>query len=165
MLFQSICLKKTKKIKKGCFQKKRSAYVARKHLNEIGKELIQKTKIKNKLNKISENIYGNTLEAIIGAIYLEKNLDYTKTFIERNIINSKHINHLINTDYKSVLQEKAQKNNQKVQYKTINTKGPEHKKEFNIAIFVDNVNVAEGKAYSKKQAEQIAAKKALQTRV
>jgi len=154
--------KKNQKDQEGILSKKRSVFIARKHLNEIGKELINKTKIKNKLNKISENIYGNTLEAIIGAIYIEKGFKDAQTFIERNIINSKHVNDLINTDYKSVLQEKTQKNKQKIKYKVINTEGPDHKKEFNIAIFVDNINVAEAKAYSKKQAEQIAAKKALQ---
>ena len=84
-------------------------------------------------------------------------------FIEGNIINSKNKNSQKNVDYKSILHETAQKKNQTIQYKIINTQGPDHKKEFSIAIFVDNVNIAEAKAYSKKQAEQMAARKALQT--
>tara|TARA_B100000287_G_scaffold419556_1_gene457921 strand:+ start:686 stop:1207 length:522 start_codon:yes stop_codon:yes gene_type:complete len=155
--------KENKKDQEGTLSKKRTLFVARAHLNKIGKQLIKKTKIKNRLKKIPENIYGNTLEAIIGAIYLDKGFKQTKVFIEGNIINSKNKNSQKNVDYKSILHETAQKKNQTIQYKIINTQGPDHKKEFSIAIFVDNVNIAEAKAYSKKQAEQMAARKALQT--
>ena len=139
----------------------RAIIVSRKHLNKVGKKLIKPSNIKSSLKRIPDKIFGNTLEAIIGAIYIDKGIDKTKQFIVYNIINSEVITELMGGDYKSDLQKRVQKNKQKIEYKLIESKGPDHSKEFTIAVFVDNKNISQAKASSIKEAEQKAAKKTL----
>ena len=139
----------------------RAIIVSRKHLNKVGKKLIKSSNIKSCLKIIPEKIFGNTLEAIIGAIYIDKGIDKTKQFIVYNIINSEFITELTGGDYKSDLQKLVQKNKQKIEYKLLESKGPDHSKEFTIAVFVDNINISQAKASSIKEAEQKAAKKTL----
>ena len=70
----------------GDLSKKRSVIVGRKNLNKIGKEILSKKHIQHNLHTITPNIYGNILEAIIGAVYLDSGHDKTKDFIENQII-------------------------------------------------------------------------------
>jgi len=59
------------------------------------------------------------------------------------------------------LQKQIQKKKQKIKYKLVETDGPDHNKEFNVAVYIDSVNIAQAKASSIKEAEQKVAKKAL----
>ena len=61
-------------VEEGFLSEKRAAIVSRKHLNLVGKKIIPKIKIKSNLKNIPLNIFGNTLEALIGAIYLDKGI-------------------------------------------------------------------------------------------
>jgi len=127
----------------------------------VGKKLIKPSNIKNNLKRIPDKIFGNTLEAIIGAIYIDKGTEVSKKFIINNIINSKFIKELTNVDYKSQLQKAGHKNKQKIEYKLLESEGLDHSKEFTVAVFIDNVNISQAKAPSIKEAEQKAAKKTL----
>jgi len=64
-------------------------------------------------------------------------------------------------NYKTKLQELVQSEGKRVSYKVISESGPEHAKTFEVAAFVDDIEVAVGSGSSKKRAEQEAAKKAL----
>lgn len=152
---------KNKTKKEGFLSKKRAVIVARKHLNMIGKKLIKKENLKTNTKTISDNIYGNTFEALIGAIYIEKGIKETRQFIIDQVINSEFIEGLINTDYKSNLQKIIQKNQRKIKYTLINTSGPEHSKEFYVKLAIDNKKISCAKGRSVKEAQQNAAKKAL----
>ncbi|MDC0204617.1 ribonuclease III [Flavobacteriales bacterium] len=152
---------KNKNKEEGFLSQQRAIIVSRKHLNKVGKKLISPVNIKSRLKILPEKIFGNTLEAIIGAIYIDKGIGKTKEFIVYNIINSEFITELTGTDYKSDLQKLAQNNKQKIKYKLLESKGPDHNKEFTVAVFVDNVNISQAKAPSIKEAEQIAAKRTL----
>ena len=145
----------------GFLSQKRAIIVSRKHLNKVGKKLITPTKIKSNLKKIPEKIFGNTLEAIIGAIYIDKGIDKTKEFIIKNIINSEFIKEFTGADYKSELQKLCHKNKKQIEYRLLESKGLDHRKEFTIAVFLENVNISQAKASSIKEAEQKAAKKTL----
>ena len=149
--------------KEGYLSKKRAVIVARKHLNMVGKRVINKELLKTKTETISDNIYGNTLEALIGAIYIERGITKAKQFVVDKIINSEFIDELINTDYKSNLQKIIQKNNYSIKYNLIKTSGPEHYKEFYVTLFIDNKKISSAKGRSVKEAEQKAAKKALKS--
>ncbi len=140
--------------------KKRAIIVGRKHLNLVGKKIIPAQEIKSKLNKIPLNVYGNTLEAIIGAIYIDKGFAKTKRFIQKHIYNSSFLNELTDVDFKSLLLKFSQKKNVNIQYKLEKQEGPDHKKEFLIAIYLNDNKIAAAKGSSKKDAEQKAAKKA-----
>ena len=145
----------------GFLSQQRAIIVSRKHLNKVGKKLIKSSNIKSCLKIIPEKIFGNTLEAIIGAIYIDKGTDKTKQFIINNIINSEFIKEVTGGDYKSELQKLGHKNKQKIEYKIIESKGPDHSKEFTVAVFVNNINISQAKASSIREAEQKAAKKTL----
>ncbi len=144
----------------GYLSQQRAFIVGRKHLNLVGKKIIPESEIKNNLKLVTKNIYGNVLEALIGAIYLDKGIEHTQNFIFEHISNSEFIADLSDTDYKSKLLEISQRKKIKVEYKVLQEEGPDHRKEFLVAVFVDNKQKAEGKASSIKEAEQKAAKKA-----
>ena len=145
----------------GFLSQQRAIIVGRKHLNKVGKKTISPLKIKSSLKAIPESVFGNTLEAIIGAMYIDKGIKKTKQFIIHTIINSEFIEEFSGTDFKSELQKQIQKKKQKIKYKLVETDGPDHNKEFNVAVYIDGVNIAQAKASSIKEAEQKAAKKAL----
>ena len=139
---------------------KKSAIVSRKHLNLVGEKTFSDSDIKTKLKIIPKNVYGNTLESIIGAIYLDKGMGQAERFILKNIYNSEFIEKLSDMDYKSKLLKTSQKLNIKVEYKVLRQSGPDHKQEFLVAVFIGNIKKAEAKAPSIKEAEQKASKKA-----
>ena len=153
-----------KKLKKeGDLSKKRAFIVSRKNLNEIAEKIILKSKIKSNLKSIPTNIYGNILEALIGAIYIDQGLDATKKFIKKHII--KVSNYIENEpkNHKGELMIRAQQKGEKVQYKLLEEKGPDHQKEYIAAVFLANKLLAQDKGTTIKEAEQKAAKKALKS--
>lgn len=117
--------------------------------------------------KARQYILANTIEAIIGAIYLDQGYDIAKYFISKNLF------HLIDKivadqswiDAKSKFQEKAQeKEGQTPLYKSLKEEGPDHDKKFTIGVYLGNNLIAEGSGMSKQEAEQVAAKKALEVK-
>jgi ribonuclease III len=115
--------------------------------------------------KARQSILANTMEAIIGAIYLDQGYDASKYFISKNLF------HLIDKivedkswiDAKSKFQEKAQeKESLTPQYKSLSEEGPDHDKKFTVGVYLDKDLIAEGSGMSKQEAEQVAARKALE---
>ena len=137
----------------GYLSKKRSVIVARKNLNKIGKETLPKEQIQHKLHTITPNIYGNILEAIVGAIYLDLGYNKTKEFTVTHIIKKTKSDKSEN-DYKSKILEWSQKNNKQIKFININQKGPDHKKEYLIQLFVNEKNISEAWGKTIKSAEQ-----------
>ena len=144
----------------GFLSQQRAIIVGRKHLNLVGKEMFSDSDIKSKLKIIPKNVYGNTLESLIGAIYIDKGIRQVQKFIIKYIYNSEFIEGLSDTDYKSKLLKQLQKTKAKADYRVLKREGPEHKQEFLVALYIENIKKAEAKAFSIKEAEQKAAKKA-----
>ena len=71
----------------GFLSQQRAIIVGRKHLNLVGKEMFSDSDIKSKLKIIPKNVYGNTLESLIGAIYIDKGIEQTQKFIIKYIYN------------------------------------------------------------------------------
>jgi ribonuclease-3 len=112
-------------------------------------------------------ILANTLEALIGAIYLDRGYDMAKMFIEKNFIPL--IDDIISAksfiDSKSLFQEKAQEfDGVTPSYRTIRETGPDHDKKFTVGVYIGKELVAEGTGDSKQDAEQLAARTGLETR-
>lgn len=112
-------------------------------------------------------ILANTLEAIIGALYMDQGYDAAKVFIDN------HITPLIEDivangswiDAKSLFQAKAQDLlGQTPSYRTVKESGPDHDKRFTIGVFIGDKIVASGEGKSKQDAEQEAAQKALKAK-
>ena len=112
-------------------------------------------------------ILANTLEAFIGAVYLDQGYDISKSFIEREF--TPLIEGIISAgswiDAKSLFQEKAQEfDGITPSYKTVKESGPDHEKKFTVGVYVGKELVAQGEGDSKQDAEQSAAREALKSR-
>lgn len=151
----------------------RAALVNTKILSETSKELefdafILLSKGEDgEIGRTKQSILADTLEAVIGAIYLDSGYDLCKIFIERYLITklSRILKLGLHKDAKSMFQEKAQsKNGVTPVYKVLQESGPEHRKLFVLGIFIRDEMIAEGKGYSKQEAEEEAARKALETK-
>ncbi|MFZ2621394.1 MAG: ribonuclease III [Minisyncoccia bacterium] len=119
------------------------------------------------VGRARQYILANALEALIGAIYIDQGLDKAKDFIETNF--TPLIEDIISAgshvDAKSLFQEKAQEfDGITPLYKTMKESGPDHEKKFTVGVYVGKELVATGEGESKQDAEQEAAKEALQKR-
>ena len=112
--------------------------------------------------KYRKAIVADIFEGFIGALYLDKGLDEVKKFIYKNVIPFIEEQKLdFFSDYKSKLQELVQTDKRSLEYIVINEEGPAHNKTFTVIVKIDDVIYGEGTAHSKKEAEQEAAKDAL----
>jgi ribonuclease-3 len=119
------------------------------------------------IGKARQYILANTMEAIIGAIYLDQGYDASKYFISKNLFHliDKIIEEKSWIDAKSKFQEKAQEWMSVTPiYKILKEEGPDHDKQFTVGVFLNSELVAEGTGKSKQEAEQIAARKALEAK-
>lgn len=112
-------------------------------------------------------ILANTLEAIIGAIYLDQGYEIAKNFIITHI--APLVEDIIKDgawiDAKSLFQEKIQEHvGITPVYKTIQEYGPDHDKHFIVRVYVGDEMYGEGEGKSKQDAEQEAARKALEAK-
>ncbi len=119
------------------------------------------------VGRARQYILANTLEAIIGAIYLDQGYDTAQGFIEKNF--TPLIDDIISAgswiDAKSLFQEKAQEyDGVTPSYKTVSESGPDHEKKFTVGVYIGKDLVAQGMGDSKQDAEQVAAREALKLR-
>lgn len=110
------------------------------------------------------SIAADAVEAVIAAIYLDKGFENAKEFILKNfsIIIDKAINNKIVLDFKTELQEYLQRNGEiSIIYEMLKFEGPPHRRKFFVDVLIDSNKKGTGVGYSKKEAEQNAAKEAL----
>ena len=111
------------------------------------------------------SILADTFEAFVGALYLEVGFDKCYDIVVDILkveINEAFIKG--ETDYKTQLQEYVQKNGvNQLQYKVIKETGPDHDKEFTTSVLLEGRVIGTGMGKSKKQAEQSAAQKAIES--
>lgn len=111
------------------------------------------------------SILADAVEAIIAAMYLDGGFDPARAFILGHVLeglDEGHIHHVI--DYKTELQERVQrKADQHLQYVLAGTSGPDHNKRFTMAVLLNGKELARGDGRSKKEAEQAAARAAMET--
>lgn len=116
------------------------------------------------VGRARQYILANALEAIIGAIYLDRGYNTARDFIFEFIapLTDKIVEEELWVDAKSRFQEKAQDiEGVTPSYKTTKEVGPDHDKKFTVGVFLGNTLVSEGSGDSKQDAEQEAARNAL----
>lgn len=162
-----ILYKRFENKKEGFLTSTRSRIVQRETLNKIAVELGIDKIIKSSTKNLAHNtnIYGDALEALIGAIYLDQGYRTTKKFVFETLI-KEHINIdsvLKNeVDFKSRLIEWGQKHKVDVVFEVTNASYDEHSNPiFESCAIVGGENLGCGRGYSKKESHQKAAKKAL----
>ena len=110
-------------------------------------------------------ILANAMEAIIGAIYLDKGYETVKKFIKKHILIElpEIIEKKLYKDHKSLLQELSQDEiGTTPTYEVMDEWGPDHDKHFKIGVYLGDELIGEGEGPSKQEAQQSAAKKALE---
>ena len=151
----------------GFLTKMRSKIVKRKTLNRIADDMgIDVVLQENNDTRLSESMKGNALEALVGAIYLEKGFDVTKRIVVNKILR-RHLNiqdlEEQDDNYKSQLLEFCQKNGSEIDYRVLERFKMENRDRFKIAVFLDGKEIATGEDFNKKSAEQNASFKAMKT--
>jgi len=152
----------------GFLTEMRSKMVNRHKLNEIAVKMgLKKITFYNRLDnalKISQ-IFGNTLEALIGAVYLDKGYKKTQRWVEDFIISP----HLFTDDLESVeiniknkLYGWANKNGKQLEFETLDEKFENGRRLFTIGATVDGELLSQAKGYNKKDASQVAAQIAVE---
>jgi len=119
---------------------------------------------KDNNTKARDYILANALEALIGAIYFDQGWEMSDQFITRFVITKlpEVLELGLWMDSKSRFQEAAQEIvGVTPTYRVTNEEGPDHEKEFTIAVYLDKEKVAEGKGTSKQEAQTDAADVAL----
>ncbi len=152
----------------GFLTEMRSKMVNRQTLNEIAikmglKKITSYNKSDNSLK--SSQIFGNALEALVGAVYIDKGYPKTKDWVLKKMI----VPHLFAEDLeqldinqKNKLYSWANKSGKNLEFETIDEKMENGRRLFTVGAVVDGQVIAEGKAFNKKDASQIAAQTAVE---
>lgn len=107
-------------------------------------------------------IVADIFEALMGAIYIDLGFSTVRNVILKVVVPYiEDPNVTFFSDYKSSLQEYVQTEQKSLEYKLVNEEGPAHDKRFTVDVVIDNIVYGTGIGTSKKEAEQEAAKVAL----
>lgn len=132
---------------------------------EFGQHLLLSRGEEDSNGRQNESILANTVEAVIGALYMDQGIDAVREFLTIVLIPNieEYVQKKVFKDPKSLLQEYVQSKKQNSPlYKVLHEEGPAHAKRFTIGVFVENVQVGEGVGKSKQEAEESAAEQALE---
>ena len=160
-----ILFKKYPDKREGFLTSTRAKIVQREHLNALALALgIDKIVMQGHQSSTHNNyIYGNAIEALIGAIYLDRGYRYVKDFIRNKIID-KDLSEFVRQErnHKSRLIEWAQKHKVPFEYTLIDVKTDENNNPmFRSAVSLAGVPAGEGRGYTKKESHQLASKRAM----
>lgn len=131
---------------------------------ELGKYLMLGKGEDHNGGRERDSILADAFESVLAAIYLDGGLDVAKKFVMRFILSELQGNEEdIFKDYKTALQEIIQRNpEENVSYILTGEEGPDHDKVFTVQVHLNSNVIGVGTGKNKKQAEQMAAKKALE---
>ncbi len=150
--------------KEGYLTQLRSKIVNRIYLNEIGRLLDLENQLIIELNQsVNNNIAGNLLESLIGAIYLDTGYDGAKKFIFEKIITSEAIIEKLENkivSYKGFLLEWSQKNKKQLEFKVYKEENANNFTIFVCEVYQKNEMLSRGREVSKKKAVEKASKRA-----
>jgi ribonuclease-3 len=150
--------------KEGTLTKYRAKIVSRENLNQIGLkiDLVNFLDQKSKVN-FGKNIHGNLLEALIGAVFVDRGYKKCSAFVMKKILGEHvDINQLQHTvlSYKGFLIEWGQKTKKSVKFKTNTDNGLDPEFNYTTQIFLDDKQIVKARGVSKKKSEEKAAKRA-----
>lgn len=148
----------------GYLTKMRSKMVSRASLNAVAKELNFQSLIFSKgALHASDNMLGNVLEALVGAIFLDKGFQYCEKFIHKHILSKVEALEVLEQkiiSYKSWFIEYCQKYKHSFKFETFEEQNNETQKYFSVRLYLNDVVIVKARATSKKKAEEKAAQRA-----
>lgn len=148
----------------GYLTKIRARIVNRQMLGEVGKQAQLNTVIEARIgtDDSMDKIIGNALEALIGAIYLDRGFEQARKSVKQNLLAKfLDLDQVLqeSQDYKSAIIEWAQQHKHKIQFDTTDSVAEDQM--FECIVLINNEPLARGKERSKKKAEQVASKLAV----
>jgi ribonuclease-3 len=152
----------------GFMTEMRSRMVRRESLNSVAMQMgLNKLVLFNQADRslARSHIFGNALEALVGAVYLDVGYARTRSFVLKQMIKAYMDMDLIeatDTNHKNKLLSWAQRHGKKAEFVTLSEKMVGPRKVFNVAVVLDGEQVATGTGYTKKEASQAASQHALQ---
>ena len=147
----------------GFLTQTRSKIVSRKTLNIIAIKINLNTVLKHQVSS-NRSIFGNALEALIGAIYLDKGYQFTSNYIEDKLIRPHLDIHQMAKEvssHKGKLLEWGQAQKKQVVFKLVSSHGKDHEKSYEVMVMIGQKKYADAVGTSIKRAEELAAKRAL----
>ena len=158
------------KLPEGELTKRRAALVCEKSLCgfsrelELGKYLLLGKGEEKGGGRERDSILADAFEAVLAAMYLDGGYEVARNHALRFVLREiEHPEDDVFKDYKTVLQEIIQRNPEEtVTYKLVGQTGPDHDKIFTVEVMLNSNAIGKGSGKSKKQAEQMAAKQALE---
>lgn len=143
----------------------RSRLVSRQNLNNLGAKLGLNELIQSNLDRESKTVFGDALEALIGAIYLDRGYTFAQQFVEQKLLQT-HIDIeeviITETDFKSRTIEWCQKEKLMFDF-VLSEKEDKNEKLYTAELIIENEIKGIGTAYTKKKAEQLAAEQFYKT--
>lgn len=137
----------------------RAKIVNRESLNKLGQKIGLKELVQyNQNSRAHRSVYGDCMEALIGAVYLDHGFEYSKKFVIKKLVKPHYdLEELVSriTNYKSRLLEWSQKENKELRFEIID----EEDRKFTAQVFINDQAMSKGFGFSKKKAEQDAAHK------
>ncbi|MGZ3864395.1 MAG: ribonuclease III [Bacteroidia bacterium] len=150
----------------GALTQARSRIVSRQQLNKLAHKMgIDNLLVSDIKGSLPQSVYGNALEALVGAVFLDKGYVKTKKIILQKMIKQHlQVDTLINedTDYKSQLINYCQRQKTPAHFKVLSEGKEGAKKVYHIGVEINHELVAEATNPSKRAAEQLAAMAALE---
>ena len=147
----------------GFLTQMRSKIVNRKMLNRLALEINLNKLVRHHKSTSQKSIYGNALEALIGAIYIDKGhhkiVDFIKNTLLLPRLNLTTLTKEV-VSYKSKVLEWGQQNKKDIKFKILQTTGKDHKKFYKVVLLLEGETIAEGEGSSIKRAEEHASQKA-----
>ncbi|HVW96614.1 MAG TPA: ribonuclease III [Mucilaginibacter sp.] len=148
----------------------RSKIVSRNNLNALARKLGFDRLIEYDSRMLNSSrqgsLLGDAFEALIGAVYLDKGYDFTRSFLVNYIIKA-HVDiqtlEQTETNFKSKLIEWCQRHSKDVVFYLVDNDDGENSKLFTVQAIVDGDVMGQGKEFSKKNAEKLAAEKACES--
>lgn len=145
----------------------RSRLVSREALNilarKIGLDALVMYDTRRKGVSSFKYLYGDAMEAFVGAVYLDRGFGFCKKFITHKLMQSHFdLDEIIRTtkNFKSKLIEWSQKHGHSIKFETFESKGDNKNRQFKVRLLVNEEEISIGTGFSKKKAEQDAARRA-----
>lgn len=149
----------------GFLTEMRSKIVSRTQLNKLSQKLGLDQLVQLDPSGTYRSFRGDAFEAFIGAVYLDKGYKFTQNLLVEGIIKRYfNMDELVaqELNYKSRMVEWAQKEKKQLSFQVVEEVGSGYRKQYVVAALVDEAPVAQGRDFSIKGAEQLAAEKAWQ---
>lgn len=148
----------------GELSKIRASFVCEEALAQYSKDIGIDKEIRvgnGQLKNINDTIVADCFESVLGAIYLDCGIEVARKYVLDIIIPYVNEHHVFLGDYKSRLQEMVQTDKKSLEYRLVSESGPSHDKVFVFEVVIDGIVYGTGTGKNKKEAEQNAARDAI----